>query len=169
MKMFGPKSLSIYLFYATRILTIVTGISFLSLIYSITTKSFTTVGNQLRIELPIKGMHLEILKETNIPMMIIAGLLFYSIFFYTFSNVFKTFSAEKLFTVSVQKTLVNFAILNLLAPVAYILFHMILLQDTHFTQLPYVLLHMILGIIVFFISALLKKGTLLQLENDLTI
>ncbi len=68
-----------------------------------------------------------------------------------------------------QKTLVNFAILNLLAPVAYILVHMALLQDMHFTQLPYVLLHMVLGIIVFFITELLKQGQQLQADNDLTI
>ncbi len=102
-KMFGPKSLSTYLFYASRILTIVSGICFLSLIYAMTTKNYTSVGNQLRIELPIKGMHLEILNEPNIPIMIISGLLFYSIFFYTFSNVFKTFKARKIFTLRCAK------------------------------------------------------------------
>ncbi len=169
MKIFGPKSLSQYLFYTARLLTIVSGINLLLLSYAITTESFITVGNQLRIELPIMGLHLEILNESNIPIMLMASTLFYSIFFYSLSEVFKTFSAEKLFTQQVQKTLVYFAILNVLTPIAYVVVHSLIIQDMHFIQLPYALLHLVLGIIVFFITELLKQGKQLQTENDLTI
>ena len=43
------------------------------------------------------------------------------------------------------------------------------MQDWNLRQLPYALLHSVLGIIVFIIAALLKQGKQLQLENDLTI
>lgn len=169
MKMFGTKSLSTNLFYTTIVLAITCGIGVLLLGYAITMESFDTVGNHLRIEVPITGLHLDIFNESNAPMMLIASLLFYAIFFFSLSEVFKTFGAEKLFSQQVEKTLTYFAILNLVTPIAYVLAHALIIQPTHFIQLPYALLHLVLGIIVFFIAALLKQGKQLQLDNDLTI
>lgn len=169
MKIFGPKSLSLYLYYITRILMILSGLLFLFLMYNLFTSGFTIYENHLRMELPFTDTHLEVLNESNVPLMVMVSFLFYSFFFYNLSKVFKTFGARKLFTQHVQKTLIYFAYLNLIVPFVYTLAHVIIIQDWHLTQLPYALLHFILGIIVFFISALLKQGKQLQLENDLTI
>lgn len=169
MKMFGPKSLSVYLFYTGRILAVLCSLGTLLFIYVMATNRFSVNGNHLRLELPFTNSHLEVLDEHNIPLMLIISLLFYSLFFYSLSEVFKTFGADKLFTEQVQHKLIHFAYLNLLVPFVYIVLHSMIIQDTHYTQLPYALLHLVLGIIVFFIAALFNQGKQLQSENDLTI
>ncbi|NNC34205.1 MAG: DUF2975 domain-containing protein [Croceitalea sp.] len=171
MKMFGPNSLSYYLFYFSRIAAFgsIALISFILL--SLATDNFHMEGDQFQIALPllpdtyIKGFY-----EANIITTITLTMLFFAIFFYLLSNILKTFKAEKLFSEKAINQLNYFAILNLIVgPSLYIIIHFFIMKHPSFSNIYNLLLSLLLGVFVLFIRAVFKKGFHVQNENDLTI
>ncbi|MEY8020634.1 DUF2975 domain-containing protein [Muriicola sp. SD30] len=170
MKMFGPKSLSFYLFYLSRIAAICSIILITYILGSLATGNFEIADKQFQIALPllpetfIKGFY-----ESNIIATITLAMLFFSVFFYLLSNILKTFKAEKLFTQKAIKQLNYFAILNLIiGPIIYFLIHFIM-DKSNFNDVYNLLLSLLLGVFVLFIRAIFKKGYIVQHEQDLTI
>ncbi|NNK10442.1 MAG: DUF2975 domain-containing protein [Flavobacteriaceae bacterium] len=170
MNMFGPQSLSYYLFYLSRIAAIGSIALITFILISLAIGNFEIVDNQFQIALPllsetfIKGFF-----KANIITTITLAMLFFSVFFYLLSNILKTFKAEKLFTQKAIKQLNYFAILNLLiGPVIYFIIHFIM-EKSNFNDAYNLLLSLLLGVFVLFIKAIFKKGYVVQHEQDLTI
>ncbi len=170
MKMFGPRSLSFYLFYFCRIASIGSIVLISFILISLVTGNFKIVDNQFNIALPflsetfIKGFY-----ESNIIITITLAMLFFAVFFYLLSNILKIFKAEKLFTQKAIKQLNHFAILNLLiGPALYFIIYFIM-NKTGFGDAHNLILSLLLGVFVLFIREVFKKGYNVQNENDLTI
>lgn len=171
MKMFGPKSLSYYLFYLTRIATFATLALISFILISLFTNNYEMVDGQFQIALPflpetyIKGYY-----ESNIIVTIVVAMLFFSVFFYLLSNILKTFKAEKLFSKKAIKQLNYFAILNLaVAPILFIVIDFIIMERPRIGNIYNYLLTFLLGIFLLFIAAIFNRGYQVQSENDLTI
>lgn len=171
MKMFGPKSLSVYLFFLSRLLALGTAVLLIFILLSLVTGNFKLFDGRFAIAIPllpetfIKGNY-----EVNILVTISIIFLFYIIFFYLLSMIFKTFKAEILFTKTAIKQLNYFALLNLIAvPFFYVLIRFIIMHKQTYRNPAAVLLHMLLGIFILFIIAVFKRGFTVQSENDLTI
>jgi len=170
MKMFGLKSLSVYLFYISRIASIAIGLLLLFILVSFLTGNFELTDNQFEIKIPFVETYIKGFYELRIITTITLTLIFYILFFYFLSIIFKTFKAESLFTRTAIRQLNNFALFNIIgSPIAFILIHVLIMKHTNFRDLPTYLLHILLGIFVFFIVAVFKKGFKVQTENDLTI
>jgi hypothetical protein len=171
MKIFGPKSLSHYLFYLSRISAIGSIILIAFILISLGVGNFEVVDNQFQISLPffsetyIKGFYKE-----NIIVTITLAMLFFACFFYVLSNILKTFKADKLFTSKAIIQLNYFAVLNLIVgPILYLTIHFLIMNKSSFSDIYNLFLSLILGVFVLFIVAVFKKGYNVQSENDLTI
>jgi hypothetical protein len=170
MKMFGPKSLSYYLFYLSRIAAIGSLALIIYILGSLAIGNYEIADNQFQIALPllpetfIRGFY-----ESNIITTITLAMLFFAVFFYLLSNILKTFKADVLFTEKAIKQLNYFAVLNLLAgPALYFIIY-IIMDKSGFGDAHNLLLSLLLGVFVLFIRAIFKKGYLVQHEQDLTI
>lgn len=96
--------------------------------------------------------------------------LFFCLFFALAYKIFKKLSHEKIFTESVIKDLKKFAVINLMyAPIYFFIWIFIFKANVETTMLLTSFAFLFLGIIMYFITALFKKGYQLQSENDLTI
>lgn len=170
MKMFGEKSLSFYLFYITRIFSIVIGVLLLFIIFSFVTGNYNLNEGRFAInisflEVAIKGFY-----KFNIIATISTTLLLYTVFFYLLSLIFKTFKAKILFTEIAIKRLNIFALFNLVGtPFFFVIIHFVIMKHKTFRDLPTYILHLLLGIFILFIVAIFKRGYKVQSENDLTI
>ena len=97
--MFGPKSLSHYLFYLSRAAAFGSIILVSYILLSLAFGNFEIINEQFQIEIPllpetyIKGFY-----KPNIIITISIAMLFFALFFYLLSNVLKVFKADKLFT-----------------------------------------------------------------------
>jgi|GEM_PF-1525949 len=170
-KIFGPKSLSHYLFYLSRIAAFASIVLISFILISLGIGNFEMVDNQFQIALPffsetyIKGFYKE-----NIILTITLTMLFFGFFFYVLSNILKTFKADRLFTSKAIRQLNYFAILNLIVgPILYFLIHFVIMDKSSFSDIYNLFLSLILGLFVLFIVAVFKKGYNVQNENDLTI
>ncbi|SEK88123.1 Protein of unknown function [Aquimarina amphilecti] len=168
--MFGKKSLSTVLFYSTRLIMIGYGVFLLLIIVSLISNNFViTELNELQIHIPFTN---SMIKGDYNPIAFIGVfcfLILYSTFFLVLSLIFKTFSAEKLFTEVAIKYLRWFTILNLILPVAYAVIGILINNKIVFDDITPGLLHMGLGVFAAFIATIFKLGFTLQEENELTI
>lgn len=171
MKMFGPKSLSHYLFYAGRLATLGSLMLISFILISLITNNYEMANNQFQIAIPffsetyIKGFY-----RPNIIITITLSMLFLSVFFFTLSNIFKTFKAPKLFTKRAIKQLNYFAFLNLVvAPLLLLTIDFFIMEKQQIGNVFNYLLTFILGVFLLFISVVFKQGFQVQNENDLTI
>ena len=95
-------------------------------------------------------------------------ILFYGLFFWLLSNVFKTFRQKKLFTAQGVKNLKFFYIMNLfVCPVLFTILSIDSIED--YPYFAMIIGHAILGIFVFFIAAIFEQGVNLQKDQDLFI
>ncbi len=95
-------------------------------------------------------------------------MICYGAFFWLLSRVFDVFTKEKLFTQKAYQRLRRFYIINLCAPIVLlVLFHFLFSVDKGDTMI--VFLHMLLGVFIFFLAAIFKKGLTLQENQDLII
>lgn len=169
--MFGPKSLSYYLFYVARVSTFLSLALICFILLSLATNNYETVDGQFQIALPllpetyIKGFF-----DSKIVITITLAMLFFCVFFYLLSNILKTFKDRKLFTKKAIKHLKYFAFLNLVvAPILFIVIDFIIIGRPHIGNIYNYLLTFLLGIFLLFIAAIFNQGYLVQSENDLTI
>lgn len=170
LKMFGKKSVSAILFYSARLITIGYTIFILFVIISLITHNFViTDNNDMEMQIPFSTA---VIKGDFTSMTLIAMLgflIFYGVFFFMLSLIFKTFSAEKLFTEKAIKHLKWFTILNLVLPFVYPISAIILKNRISMDDLAPGLLHIGLGIFAWFIVAIFRLGFTIQEENELTI
>jgi len=168
--MFGPKSLSVYLFYISRIASIAIGLFLMFILFSFITDNFELVDNRFEINIPFTETYIKGFYEVKIITTIALTLTFYVLFFYFLSIIFKTFKAETLFTIAAIRQLNNFALYNLIgSPFAFILIHIFIMKHPNLRDIPTYLLHLLLGVFILFIVTVFKKGYKVQSENDLTI
>ena len=171
MKFFGPKSLSHYLFYSIRVVTIVCILLLAFILHSFVIGNFELIGNRFQIKIPLfPKTYIEGFYQVNIITTITVTMVYFTLFFYLLSNILKTFKASKLFTSKVIKELNYFAILNLVAgPILYLIIHFIIMNKSNYKDIFNLILSLLLGVFVLFITAIFKRGFYVQSENDLTI
>ena len=169
--MFGPKSLSYYLFFGSRTAALGSILLVSFILISLATGNFEVINNQFQIQIPLlKETYIKGFYKTNIIVTIALAMGFFTIFFYMLSNILKTFKAEKLFTSKAIKQLNYFAVLNLIVgPILYLLIHFVIMDKSSFSDIYNLFLSLILGVFVLFIIAVFKRGYKVQNENDLTI
>jgi len=168
--MFGPKSLSVYLFYITRLLSFGIVILLLYIIFSFLLGNFELIEGRFTITIPFINSVIKGFYKTNIITTISITLFLYAIFFYLISLVFKTFKAKTPFTKTAIERLNYFAIFNLVGvPIFFVLNHFLIMRHTTYRDLPTYLLHIFLGIFALFVISVFKQGFKVQSENDLTI
>lgn len=170
MKMFGEKSLSVYLFYITRVISIGFGVFLLFFVISLALGMHEFDNNRFVIDIPFTNSSIGGLYKANIIATISITLFLYSLFFYLISLIFQTFKADILFTKSAIKRLNYFVAFNLLGtPLFYAIIHFGIMKHTTYRDLPTYILHILLGVFVLFIIAVFKRGFQVQSENNLTI
>lgn len=95
-------------------------------------------------------------------------ILFYGLFFWLLSNVFKTFRQKKLFTVAGVNNLKSFYIFNLfVCPVIFLFLLCFSTED--YPYIAMIIAHGIMGIFAVFIAAIFSQGVHLQQDQDLFI
>jgi len=171
MKIFGPNSLSHFLFYISRLCTIASITLIAFILISLFVGNYEIVNNQFQISLPIfSSTFIRAAYQPQHIITITLVMLFFSIFFYLVSNIFKTFKEPKLFTDSAIKQLNYFAFLNLIvAPLLFLTIDFFIMEKQQIGNIFNYLLTFLLGIFLLFIAAIFKQGYQVQHENDLTI
>jgi hypothetical protein len=95
-------------------------------------------------------------------------ILFYGLFFWLLSNVFKTFRQKKLFTAQGVRNMKFFYKMNLfVCPVLFSILSINSIED--YPYFAMIIGHAILGVLVFFIAAIFEQGVNLQKDQDLFI
>lgn len=165
------KIISKFLFYLTR------GLAFIYLLTAFygsfswfTKTNIKTEQNQTIIHYPFTEKPFLIL-ESNITYVVFAFLipvLGYVLFFWLLSNVFKVFYQQKLFTRENIIHLKWFYLANIFLPVVLIIFSSFFIAVEKEIFLI-AILHLFLGVFVFFMSAIFNQGLTIQDEQDLYI
>ncbi|MDC6388127.1 DUF2975 domain-containing protein [Maribacter sp. PR1] len=170
MKMFGPKSISAFLFYLFRSITIGLGIFTSYVAISFGTGNFESMDGRYKMNIPLLENYIHGEHKTNVFITISIGLLFGTIFLYMLSNIFKTFKRETLFTQIAVKRMNQFALLNLLgSPFLYLIIHYIIMKHNHYRDIHNPIIHITLGLLILYGTAVFKRGFEVQSEHDLTI
>ena len=170
MKIFGPKSISTYLFYFVCISTLALGIFTGYVVFSFATGNFESLDGRYKMNIPFLGTYIHGEHKTNVFITISIGLLFATIFLYMLSNIFETFKRETLFTEIAVKRMNDFALINLIgSPVLYILIHFIIMKHNHYRDIHNPIIHVILGLLILYGTAVFRRGFKVQSEHDLTI
>lgn len=168
MKMFGKKSLSQYLFYGTRFTAFVIIGLVVFILLSLLTRNMSVVDGRFFIDIPLVNFQIKGFYKAKIFFSICSTLIFYASYVYVLSLVFESFKADKIFTERTVNYLKYFSILNLvLFPSAYLATRF--LADGKGINLPYIILHVIIGILSLFLMSVFNRGYNVQSENDLTI
>lgn len=98
----------------------------------------------------------------------VLGIGVYGLFFWVLGNVFKAFKQERLFTKNGLTYLKQFYWFNLgLYPVIAVVWSMISEEDFPFIAM--IIAHSIMGVFIYFMSAIFEQGVNLQNEQDLYI
>jgi len=170
MKMFGKKSLSTVLFFVSRIIAFGCIMFILFLTFSFLNESLMTVTNEeFQIKLPLLDLYIKGQYNRKIIAVIFLSFLFYGIFFYVLSLIFKVFKQRTIFNKNAISYLSLFVGVNLIAFVGLIGIAVFTTNQVSFESIAYGLMHLILAVFVAFIMAIFKQGFQLQQESDLTI
>lgn len=168
--MFGPKSISSFLFYLFRSITIGLGIITSYVAISFATGNFESLDGRYKMNIPLLGTYIHGEHKTNVFITVSIGLLFGTIFLYMLSNIFETFKRETLFTQRAVKRMKDFALLNLIgSPVVYIIIHFIIMKHNHYRDIHNPIIHIVLGLLILYGTAVFRRGFEVQSEHDLTI
>jgi hypothetical protein len=129
----------------------------------------TESGTRLTIMYPFTSKPFLLAENTGeyITQMVL-GIGFYGLFLLLLSNVFLSFSREKLFTTQNIRNLQWFYRANLTLPIT-VFFLLSLFSQAEDEMMIIVVLHGILGVFAFFMAAIFKQGVNLQNEQDLYI
>ncbi len=95
-------------------------------------------------------------------------ILGYGLFFWLLSNVFKVFYQDKLFTAENIVHLRRFYLINIFLPTVLTIFTSFFMPIEH-EMFLIIILHLVLGVFVFFMSEIFNQGLHLQNEQDLYI
>lgn len=94
-------------------------------------------------------------------------ITFYGLFLWLLGGVFHAFKQQKIFTRKGMLQLSVFYIVNLVVPFLFVALLFVFGQEI-LDIVRIILLHLVIGIFAFFMSAIFKQGLLLQEEQDLT-
>ncbi|TMU55361.1 DUF2975 domain-containing protein [Flagellimonas algicola] len=170
LKVFGPNSLSKYLFYIFRAISIGFLLFIIYIDLSFLLSNVEIINARYYISLPILGVVAKGDYQTNVIVTITLSMLYGTIFFYVLSNIFKAFVSETVFTESAIKHLRYFSFLNLLVgPLLYLVTHFFIMQHSDYRGIHNPILNIIFGVTALFIVHIFKKGYAIQSDNDLTI
>lgn len=171
MKIFGPKSLSTYLFYGIRTTALLMALFVLYLVFSFVLDNYEVSNGRFTIPFPlfsyfdIKGIY-----ETSIIKSILLGSLYLAVFLYSLSMIFKSFKSKVLFSTNAIHNLNFFAALNLIVfPILYFVLRIVILKISLLGGIHNLILSIVLGIFILLVSAIFTRGLKVQEENDLTI
>lgn len=95
-------------------------------------------------------------------------VLGYGLFFWLLSNVFKVFYQDKLFTAENIVHLRRFYLVNIFLPTVLTIFTSFFMPIEH-EMFLIIILHLVLGVFVFFMSEIFNQGLHLQNEQDFYI
>ena len=127
-------------------------------------------GKQLNILYPFSGKPFLIL-DNNGPYIVFSFLLpclLYAGFFFLTSRMFGVFKRPRLFTAPNHLQLKRFYVFNLLVPPLSVTVAFFFVE-IEFIVGVLVVLHLIMGIFVWFVAAIFRQGIQLQNEQDLFI
>lgn len=187
MKIFGPKSLSNYLFYVTKSgYWVCFALAFIFLFFF----AFGFIAHLFQWENAVAFLHMPTASDSSfylqIPFLgskiesnmegwtkyllfvfVAATLTFYLLLFKYLSQLFKGFSQVSIFKESICKNIKALAYILLAA--SLILFSMISWAPHNDGDIAFGLAFMLISVLLFFIAQVFKEGLHLQQENDLTI
>lgn len=147
-------------------------LSFFESHFNIDFPLIATKENQSFINIPFSKLHIEFSNSLGI-----VGLWvsfgFYALYFYALSEFFKVFTKTQIFTTYSIKKLRLFGYLNLIPPVfilIYLIVEIIQHSSLHMDSEYFLLIpHLCIALFVYLYIDLIKKGKLIQDENELTI
>lgn len=135
---------------------------------------YNNTGQQYaKISLPFIDFKVEFIFSFLIVIAMWIGLLFYVVYFYTLKEFFRVFIEDEVFNYKSLKRLKTFFYINLI-PIVYAVGISIgqLIKDGRFKfeeDQGIAIFHLLVAFLVYLYMDLLKKGKVLQEENDLTI
>ena len=129
------------------------------------------VGNYVSIRIPLLNLIVEFYLKYVAFMLL--TLLFYSVYSYALKNFFTLFVEEKVFQNKMYEKLNLFYRLNFIPiiiaiiglVISYVQLKKIKMGEPHFI----LLIHLFVAFLVYLYRDIIKKGMLIQEENDLTI
>ena len=171
MKFFGPKSLSTWCYYGTRLFALGCSLLATFILLSFVFKTYKVADGRFYIGAPLfKENLINAPFEHPIILSIILSLVYIGTFFYCLSTIMKSFQGQTLFNKSVIVRLYAFAGLNLVVfPIFFVVLEYIILRKDGLGNIHNLFLSIILGIGVLFVAAIFKSGLKVQKENDLSI
>jgi hypothetical protein len=92
---------------------------------------------------------------------------FYGLFLWLLGGVFYAFRQPKLFTKNGVVQLSRFYLINIFIPFVLIVLFVVFGQELG-DLIRIILLHLVIGVFAFFMTAIFKQGLILQEEQDLT-
>lgn len=171
MKLFGPKSVSSYLFYVFRLGAIGSLVLALFILLSFVIGNYELKDGRFTIPFPlfsyfdIKGDY-----KTSIITSITLILIYIGGFLYSLSMILKSFKSAVIFNSRAIRYLKILAIINLLVfPIVYLSLRLIILNISIMNGIQNLILSLIFGVFLLFVAAIFKRGLKVQNENDLTI
>jgi len=97
-------------------------------------------------------------------------LAYYLVFTFFLCKIFQGMSSETTFNLDVITWLRRFALLNVLAvPFLFFVGYLQFQEDAYLRNDSYLLLHLVLGTVIYFMLAFFKEGYALQTQTELTI
>ena len=130
-------------------------------------------GEYAFIKIPLIEMSVSFVYNILVVFVMWIGLLFYAIFFYVLKEFFKVFVEDEAFNTKSLKRLKSFFYINLI-PLGYVIVLSIVqlvktggfkFEEDHGVALA----HLFIAFLVYLYMDLLKKGKVIQEENELTI
>lgn len=135
---------------------------------------YDNIGQQYaKISLPFIDFKVEFIFSVIVVIAMWIGLLFYVTYFYALKEFFRVFIEDQVFNHKSLKRLKDFFYINLI-PILYALGLSIgqIIKNGHFKfeeDQGIAIFHLLVAFLVYLYMDLLKKGKVLQEENDLTI
>ncbi len=126
-----------------------------------------------KIILPLVDMHVGFTFTLAVVFVMWIGIMFYVVYFYALKEFFKVFVEEETFNSKSLKRLKTFFYINLI-PLIYALGLSIyqIIRDGQFKfeeDQGIAIFHLFIAFLVYLYMDIIKKGSLIQKENDLTI
>ena len=170
MRMFGPNSIASVAYYLFRIMSIGLLLLVVYIDYAFLTNNFDLSAGRYKMDIPFTETFIHGDYQFNV-ILTISIIFFFSVcFFFIISNIFKALKEESIFNKKAIFNLQMFTVLNLIiGPILYVLIHFPIMNKTDFRDIHNLILHLIFGLVAFFVATIFKNGYRLQNENDLTI
>lgn len=126
------------------------------------------------IKIPFLDLGFGFPKDAFLPLIVmLLTMLFYAIYFYSLKEFFKIFTREKIFSLISLKKLKLFYKINFIPIiVAFFITIVLIIKERYisFDEQHFILIvHSFIAFLIYLYLDLMKKGTMVQEENDLTI